>query len=225
MSFLIKIGGSLIPGELRNIAVALDGFCKNKQLPLYIFPGGGEFANLIRNYRSKNKISDETTHKMALASLDQNAYLIADICRWHCCCSIKALKKGDKFPIVIAPYQIINQLKPFKGYDLNIDRLSSDSSAIYLAHLLKAHLIVATDVDGVYDSDYSRKKEQSQLLTYISAGLIANIPGGGPLDNTLGKLIEKYNIDTWVINGRYPQRIIQILENKNKIKGTFICAR
>ncbi len=222
MSYLVKVGGSLIPFYLPRLCHVLKKSIKKSRRKIFLFPGGGEFADLIRKYRKLLSLCDETTHKMALACLDQNAYLIADICKCRCVSSMREIRKVKEFPVIIAPYKFLKEKRPFYGYNLNIDVFSSDSSAAYMAYLLKADLVIATDVAGIYERDPKGARRRPRLLRKIDAGVLQRIKGGGPLDETIPELIDKYKICTWVIDGRYPSRIACLIKNRNLPKGTLI---
>lgn len=187
-----------------------------------MFPGGGDFADLVRYFRGKLRLSPEMTHRMALACLDQNAYIISNMSGIKYFTELSRIKSSQHRCVIIAPYRIMTDLYPFSGKNLNIDILSSDSSAIYLAHRLKAEFIIATDVDGVYDKDPKGAGRGAELLPEIDTRHLRKIKGAGPLDVTLPELIDKYCIKTWVVNGRYPSRIADILNCKKNIKATLI---
>ena len=227
MPYLIKIGGSLTPNFVLPIFKTLKQNLISHPDKIFLFPGGGAFADLIRKYRKKVGLRDETTHKMALASLDQNAHMIADICGCPCVVSVKEALVSGCSPVVMAPYRAITEKGPFSGLDLNIDTLSSDSSAIYFAHLLKAGFIIATDVDGVYARGPKSTGKRGKLLKKIKSDDLAMIQGGGPLDGTLPVLIDRYRIKTWVVNGKHPERIIQIINGDLSFTGTLVepCGR
>lgn len=222
MTYLIKIGGSLIPEYVPAIYNVLKEIRKEHSGKIFLFPGGGEFADLVRKFRKELSLHDETTHKMALACLDQNAYLLADICKCACVRSLEEIKKVRRFPAVIAPYRIITERVPFPGYNLNIDILSSDSSAIYVAYVLKAKMIIATDVDGVYAKDPRLTKRKPKLLRAISSAILRGMKRGGPLDETFPDLIDRYNTEVWVVNGKHPSILAELITNRCVIIGTLI---
>ena len=222
MSYLIKIGGSLTPRFVPSIFKTIKRSLISRPNKIFLFPGGGEFADLVRKYRKEVGLCDETTHKMALASLDQNAHMIADMCRCSCVRSVREALAARDFPVVIAPYEILMEHRPFLSHNLNIDILSSDSSAIYLAHLLKAFFVIATDVEGVYERDPKKTKKSGTLLKKIKADALDLIEGGGPLDGTLSVLIDRYRINTWVVNGRNPERLARIIMGSSSVRGTLI---
>jgi len=221
MLYLVKIGGSLIPRYIIPLHKELEKISKSCSCGVILFPGGGEFADLIREYRKELSLAAETTHKMALASLDQNAYLMADLCKCAIVNTVSKLKSPISHPVIFAPYRFLAGRLPFAGYNLNIDIFSSDSSAFYIAYLLNAKLVIATDVDGVYKKD-PRKNKKSRLLREISADALAKIKGGGPLDETLPGLIDKYKKEVWVVNGKFPGRIKHIIYNHKTTIGTLI---
>jgi len=190
MPTLIKIGGSLTPDSALKIHRLLKN-SKTKE-KIFFFPGGGLFADLIRKYRKEVALRDFTTHKMALAALDQNAFLLADVFQCPCLTRISEIKKNKDSLVVIAPYRLLTEKWPFAGYNLNIDVFSSDSSALYLAHLLKARFVIATDVDGIFLKDPVVFKKDLKLLPILSAQDLKKIKRGGPLDETVADLMIKY---------------------------------
>jgi len=222
MTYLIKLGGSLFPQGILPLYRALKKLPLRKAQRIFLFPGGGEFADLIRKYRQSASLSDDACHAMALASLDQNAYLIADICKCPCITCLDDIKNAGEYPAVIAPYRIITERRPFTGLSLDIDILSSTSSALYCAHMLKAQCIVATDVDGVFEADPKRSGNNPKLLKKMSSQRLAGMQRGGPLDVTIPLLMDRYKAEVWVINGNYPDRVSQAIVKHRLDVGTVI---
>ena len=44
MKYLIKLGGSLVPGNIKPLVRAIQKYCKTNQSRIFLFPGGGDFA-------------------------------------------------------------------------------------------------------------------------------------------------------------------------------------
>jgi hypothetical protein len=215
--FVVKIGERVFP-YIRKIS----SFLKSSKFSacLLLFPGGWEVADLIRAYRKKWHLNDITCYYMALSILDMNAYLLKEI--WPCgvVSSIKEIKKYFQKEKVCTflPSKILRRKKLEQIYDVNIDKFSSDSSACVIAHLIKADVIFLKDVDGIFSSDPKRYTD-SKLVAYIKAeDLIGNFTC---LDSTVGYLLKNYKINAWVINGKYPQRILKAIKGLNAI-GTYI---
>jgi aspartokinase-like uncharacterized kinase len=73
---VVKIGGSLIEtGRLREIL----GIVARAQRPIVIVPGGGPFADAVRNAQSELGFSDEAAHHMAILAMHQTALLMREI--------------------------------------------------------------------------------------------------------------------------------------------------
>jgi len=88
--------------------------------------------------------------------------------------------------------------------------VTSDSIALYIAKLLKLkRVIIATDVDGIYD-----RYPGGKLLNTISA---KSIRGFTSVDSYLPKLLMRYKMECIVVNGMYPERVVNILKGKKDI--------
>ncbi len=75
---ILKIGGSLynLPDLSQRIAALIEPFPNHRFL---IFPGGGEVADLVRNWQPQFRWDDEQSHSVALAALDFNATMLAHV--------------------------------------------------------------------------------------------------------------------------------------------------
>ena len=72
---VVKLGGSTAAGaELRVWIAALAG----SSLALVIVPGGGPFANLVRDTQKRMDFSEEAAHAMAILAMDQFGHVILD---------------------------------------------------------------------------------------------------------------------------------------------------
>jgi aspartokinase-like uncharacterized kinase len=75
---VIKIGGGLtsVPGALDRVcrAVGASG-CDHRIL---VVPGGGPFANTVREFDRAIGVSPDAAHWMAILAMDQYAHVLAD---------------------------------------------------------------------------------------------------------------------------------------------------
>src|SRR5262245_55260718 len=72
---VVKLGGSTASGALMNIWIsALAG----STLPLVIVPGGGPFADHVREAQARMGFSDGAAHAMAILAMDQFGTVILD---------------------------------------------------------------------------------------------------------------------------------------------------
>jgi aspartokinase-like uncharacterized kinase len=74
---VVKIGGGLLatPGDLDRVLAALAslaGICR-----VLVVPGGGPFADTVRDVDRRLGIADHAAHWMAVLAMDQYAHLLA----------------------------------------------------------------------------------------------------------------------------------------------------
>lgn len=76
---VIKIGGSLAvhPNQLRSLMEKLGDFSKKK--PIVIIPGGGEFADKVRDLDKRFSLKNTVSHRMAILAMDQFGLLLSDL--------------------------------------------------------------------------------------------------------------------------------------------------
>ena len=205
MDWVVKIGGSLFPEDAVKLCQILTG------QSVLVICGGGELANLLRKYDRRMVYSSTTTHKSAILCMDILGMLLADKIA-----SAEAIYSPDhagnvlyetKLPVLI-PSQFLFHQDPLE----HSWRVTSDSLSLYIAHQLKAKLLIATDVDGIYDQRSS--SDDAQLIRDISAKKLLNF-GETSVDEFLAKLLLQYKMSCHVINGKYPERVLSIIEGKS----------
>lgn len=209
--WVVKIGGSLFPEE----AIKLCKYLQSYQV--LIICGGGIFADQIRQYDHLKSFSPSAAHKAAILCMDIMGMLLADYVP-----SSELIRFPDEAEVVINRRRL-PILIPSHLFDLNDPlehswRVTSDSISLYIAQLLKAKLLIATDVDGIFTGDPS--KDGAQFIPEISAKKLLNF-GETSVDRALPELLIKYGYNCHVVNGKYPERVLSIIEGKKSIH-TFI---
>lgn len=72
---IVKLGGSTaLDAELELWIAALAG----SALPLVVVPGGGPFANRVREVQHRMGFSDRAAHAMAILAMDQFGHVLVD---------------------------------------------------------------------------------------------------------------------------------------------------
>ena len=182
--------------------------------------GGGEFANLIRKYDSDIGFSEDITHETAIDSMDILAKLLNDKLAFaeisYTIDEAKSISDSNKIPIMVCS-AILKENEPFKhSWDV-----TSDSIAAYIASLLGSKLLIATDVDGIYNKDPSLSG--AKLLSNIDVNELLTFEESS-IDLSLPALLIKYGLDCYVVNGKYPERVLSIVDedNDNSFNYTFI---
>lgn len=211
VEWVIKVGGSLFPEDAVNLSKALVG------KKVMVICGGGELANLLRSHDEKMHFSDTAAHKSAILCMDIMGMLLADkVPDAETVYSFKQAEKAlddGKLPVLI-PSPILFRKDPLE----HSWRVTSDSLSLYIAHQLKAKLLIATDVDGIYNQQPSQ--DDAQLIKHISAKKLLNFSETS-VDEFLAKLLLQYKSSCYVINGRYPERVISIIEGKSDEKTRY----
>jgi aspartokinase-like uncharacterized kinase len=217
---VIKVGGSLAetPGVLKELCVEVSQIAK--KYSILVIPGGGKFADAVRELDSKFALPAAISHKMAILAMDQYGLLLSHLIPDGCTCESlqdakRLIKSGGV--TVFLPSKSLSREDPFEpSWDV-----TSDSIAAYFAIKLKAKkLILATDVDGIFVEN-PKKNPHSKLLKEVSAEELLKINGRTSIDRFLPRFLLKNQLECYVVNGNYPKRIGDILAGSQTI-GTRI---
>lgn len=214
MDWVVKIGGSLFPERAFKLCQALIG------RDVLVICGGGELANILRKYDGKVKFSSTAAHRSAILCMDLLGILLVD--KVPDTREVRSLNefeeviKEKRLPILI-PSAILFKDDPLE----HSWRVTSDSLSLYIAHQLKAKLLIATDVDGIYNGQPSQ--DGAQLINNISAKKLLDF-GETSVDEFLAKLLLQYQSSCYVVNGKYPERVLSVIDGRSDKdnKYTFI---
>lgn len=205
MDWVLKVGGSLFPEDAVKLCRTLEG------KDVMVISGGGKLANQLRAYDEKMSFSDTATHKSAILCMDILGMLLADkISSAKVIYTFKQAKsalKSGRLPILL-PFQYLDDADPVE----HSWGVTSDSLSLYIAHQLKAKLLIATDVDGIYDQKPS--EDGARIIKNISAKKLLDF-GETSVDEFLAKLLLQYETSCYVVNGKYPERVLSIIEGES----------
>jgi len=148
--------------------------------------------NIIGNF-----IADKNDDIIAITSFDE----------------IEKVHNLNKTPLLLT-YELLKKEDPLK----HSWEVTSDSIACWIANKLNAKLLILTNVDGIYRGNISSNNKK----------LIKNIKAKDLLffketciDKCLPKLLIKYHLDCFVINGKYPARVMAHLNSNNNINNFY----
>lgn len=179
--WVIKLGGSLMGSPaLKSWLDALILFGGGK---IVIVPGGGVFADVVRDAQVTTGIDDATSHQMAVLAMDQYALLMtglnADLVMVSSELEISEHYSQDR-TLVWKPSTMILADK-----DLPMNwNLTSDSLAAWLATKLNAkQLLIVKSIPINY-------AEKMEVKDWILSGVV---------DNYFGEYIANKSFKTWLV--------------------------
>lgn len=171
---VIKLGGSLMRSkELSSWLESIESVSRNSNI--VIVPGGGEFADSIRNLQKTYQFDDLAAHQMALLAMCQYGYLLASMNS-----NFKIIKDtgilrshfGKQLPLLWLPIDLIEDHSEIPAsWDF-----TSDSIALWLAIKLAAQRLVIVK---------SKKLDNNR-------NSIINHINNNDLDKGFQRLIDKY---------------------------------
>ena len=223
MDAVIKIGGSLAedPERLRVLCTKLSEFAK--KYAIVVVPGGGRFADVVRDFDQRFNLSSGISHRMAILGMDQFGLLLAQIipnsCATYLLNDAKQLSEIRVVPIFL-PSRLMFREDPLE----NSWNVTSASIAAYVASRLHvAKVLLVTDVDGIFTKD-PKKHADAALIGRLSAEELLKFNQRTSVDRYLPKLLLESQIDCYVVNGKHPERIEAILAGQ-QTTCTLIAAR
>jgi hypothetical protein len=215
MEAVLKVGGSLAedPASLAMLCQELSVQVKAHRI--VIVPGGGEFADTVRKLDKTYNISDAVAHKMAILAMDQYGLFLSDITpSSYVSYVLKEISNSvnGMLPIFL-PSKLMFSKDPLEhSWDV-----TSDTIAAYIAGVLQANkLVLVTDVDGIFSED-PKQNLDTMCIEELPAEELLGWNKRTSVDKTLPRILLQTKLDCYVVNGRYPERIKYILENKKTV--------
>jgi aspartokinase-like uncharacterized kinase len=213
---VVKIGGSLAmyPEKLKILCSKLGA--ASKEHNILLVPGGGEFADVVRSVDKRFSLSDSASHKMAILGMDQYGFLLSDLIADSQVIDklehVQRVLNLHKLPVFL-PSNFMLKNNPLE----NSWNVTSDSIAVYIANQLHMKkVILMTDVDGIFTLD-PKKHSDAQLIYEISPKRLEEISERTSVDKFLPKLLSKIQIDCFVVNGLFPDRFEDILDERKTV--------
>ncbi len=216
---VVKIGGSLAESDgLRPLCRQISDLARWHRL--LVVPGGGPFADTVRRCYSYWSLSETAAHKMAVLAMDQYGYLLCDLMTGGVpvtsLVDVQPVCWVGKVPVLI-PSQLVLQMDPLP----HSWTVTSDSIAAWVATLVgSASLVLLKDVDGLYGAEPGLSG-QGQLLTELNTDQLKKCGG---VDEHLAVILNRTQVDTWIINGSRPERLIELL-TCGQTRGTHVRQR
>ena len=204
---VIKVGGSI--GQNRKLA---DLMLRLSELgarhKILVVPGGGAFSNAIREYDRRFGLDRNASHWMAILAMDQFGHLISSLMPdselVQGLADARRVLTTRRVPVLLT-YNLLFQADELpRSWDV-----TSDSIAAWVAGLSGAgQLILMKSVDGLFSGD-PRTQSGAELLETMDPGQLSLCKG---VDRYFASIMQNYRLDVWVVNGRHPERLTQLLD-------------
>ncbi len=214
---VIKIGGSLGRGTGPN-ALCREITRLSSHYRLLVVPGGGEFADQVREAYERYSLNDTTAHHMALLAMDQYGYMLNQLIVNSSLIEdvhflSKAMAPGRA--AVLLPSSLIMRSDPLP----HSWQVTSDTIAAWVSQSVNCpRLVLLKDVDGLLDMD-GNQNLPAVLIPNMTVEELAGHVGG--VDEYFARFLASTQLETWVINGLCPGRLSELL-NTNHTIGTRI---
>lgn len=211
---VLKVGGSL--GTCRELSDLLSSLSElGPRHKILVVPGGGVFADAIRDYDQEFGLDENASHWMAILAMDQYGHLVSSLTPnselvQGLADARRALSEG-RVPILLT-YNLLFQTDALpRSWEV-----TSDSIAAWAASLAGAQqLVLLKSLDGLFSADPCRGSDVEVLRT-IGPDQLAVCEG---VDPYVASILTKNDLDMWLINGKHPERLAQLL-NTGVTKGT-----
>jgi aspartokinase-like uncharacterized kinase len=213
---VVKVGGGLAreagDGALQGLCTAIAEL--GARHPLLVVPGGADFAETVREHDRRFGLRPRTAHRMAILAMDLFGWTLADLVPGAArCVDLGSVRDGGVS--VLLPAALLTELDPLPASW----SVTSDSIAAWVAGAVGAErLVLVKPVAGLYRS-WPPTGEPIARLTFDE--LAALRPGG--VDEHLPVALRAAGVETWVIGGREPARLAELLD-EGRTAGTHVTA-
>jgi 5-(aminomethyl)-3-furanmethanol phosphate kinase len=207
---VVKLGGGLGRGAgddaLRALCTTLGEL--GERHPLLVVPGGAWFADAVRDADRRFALPAATSHHMAVLGMEQFGWLLSELIPGAERSAEPRGRAGRT--TVLLPGALTLDSLPASW------QVTSDSIAAWVtADAGAGRLVLVKEVDGLF-ADWPPRGEPLPRLTV--AELAALRPGG--VDAYLPTALANASFETWVIGGRDPRRLTELLD-----RGTCVGTR
>jgi len=209
---VVKVGGGLGDDALPPLCTTLGEL--GRRHPLLVVPGGARFADAVREADRRFGLRAAAAHRMAILGMEQFGWLLSELIPG-------AERRADLARVgagrttVLLPAAL-----PLEALPASWD-VTSDSIAAWVAHRAgAARLVLVKGVDGLF-ADWPPR---GQPLGRLSVAELAALRTGG-VDAYLPTVLEGAPFETWVLGGRDPNRVVELLERGTTVGTRIASAR
>ena len=221
MLTVVKVGGGLGRGAGDDALRALCGTLGELggRHPLLVVPGGAGFADAVREADRRFGLRAATSHRMAILGMEQFGLMLSELIPRAVRCADLALARdlAAGRTAVLLPAGLPLDDLPASW------QATSDSLAAWVADRVGAgRLVLVKEVDGLF-ADWPPREDPIARLSVAELAALRAAGRVGGVDEHLSAALERTRFETWVISGRDPARVAELLE-RGTTAGTRIAA-
>ena len=205
---VIKVGGSLGRGAgLPELGACLAELGRGRGL--LVVPGGGAFADVVREYDARFSLRPSTAHWMAVLAMDQYGHLLADLVPGGAL--VRTLGEAQECVAgggvaVLLPAELLRRSDALP----HSWAVTSDSIAAWLTGLTGARLLVLLkDRHGMAGLAAAAAAASAGAPT--GALTVAELAAAPGVDDHLAELLGDPAFELWIIDGARPARLAELL--------------
>src|SRR6266702_2967266 len=215
----VKVGGSILDNVPHTVALAESLATLPAGHRIVILTGGGRVAKRIKANQRERSCDFEPCWKATTLALDVNAGLLAShstrFCVSNSIAQIMAAHEAGVIPIFAPAGALFNSLWFTPNWIV-----TTDTMGLYFAHHMgAARYVIVTDVDGVCEHAPGPGNSVSPI-SEMQVAELENLPSS-KLDAAFPGFFRRYPLQTMVINGKYPARVLAAIFGRRTL-GTEI---
>jgi aspartokinase-like uncharacterized kinase len=207
---VVKVGGGVGDSALPALCTTLGEL--GERHPLLVVPGGAGFADAVRAADRRFGLHAATSHRMAVLAMEQFGWMLSELIPGAVRRTDVGFARAGRTGVLLPAGVPLDEL-PASW------QVTSDSIAAWVAVRVGAgRLVLVKEVDGLY-ADWPPRGEPLARLTVAE---LAALRTGG-VDEYLPAVLDGAHFETWVVGGRDPARVAELLE-RGTTAGTRIAA-
>jgi len=216
MDLVVKIGGSLCkyPRELKELCRGLSQWLRSEKC--IVTPGGGPFADLVRQVQRVYSLSDDVAHEMALLAVDQYGLMLSELIDGSV--PVKTLAEAKRISGLAIPVLLPSDLIASLDLLEHSWEAGSDCIAAVVAKACNAkRLVLVKDVDGLHDPE-----DPVRVLSRVPLSQVESMKTC--LDPALARYLRGSGVECVVVNGLVPERVRAVIKGLDTLCTTITTA-
>jgi aspartokinase-like uncharacterized kinase len=217
---VVKVGGGMARAgddALRELCRTLAEAARTEAL--LVVPGGGAFADVVRDHDRRFGLGDATAHRLAIVAMDQFGAVLGELIPGaEATTDIRPARPARAGrPAVLLPAEVLLREDPLPASW----EVTSDSIAAWVAGVAGAgRLVLVKAVDGLHAGWPPHGPPPARVGVDELAALRAD-GGAAGIDAHFPAALREAGVDAWVVDGRDPGTVLALLRD-GRATGTLI---